>query len=474
MDDLGKQSPLMSVYADTHHIFYLVQNMVSSLLLDQPDDPITHLIHLLKTTNMDIPRILVLGPPAVGKTTVARRLSTDLGVAHVTSDSLRNDQSELSERACHHTVPQQDNGVELTVRRVLQRLNHVDCLTRGWVLDGISQTRQQALALQQAGVIPLHVVMLDAPDDMLLERSRGRLVDPVTSDIYHQTFIWPADDAVAERLEKQESPHTQHLAELHQYRSEVTGLSSAYQHVLKAVSADQPHADVYQQVLASVQTFPGFRIHRILLLGPPRSGKSHQARLLSDKYKMVDISCDQLLRSAASDGSGLGENVQLYLDDGQPVPDILMLRLLEERLSQADCRSRGWVLHGFPLDLRESQYQPTSVVFLELSDDLCLERATLRATDPVTGERFHGVNRPAPSSEVQNRLQTRPEDHPDSVTQSLIQYKTARTTLQSVYPDAIHIDGDQDPVSVFEALEIRLMSCSSVARSSERNKQQHL
>ncbi|XP_074495927.1 adenylate kinase 8, partial [Sebastes fasciatus] len=210
-----------------------------------------------------------------------------------------------------------------------------------------------------------------------------------------------------------------------------------------------------------VRTRHRSRTPRILLVGPPGSGKSLQARLLSEKYKMVDVCCGQLLRSVSAEGSVLGEEIRSHLDDGRPVPDYLVLQVLEERLSRVDCSCRGWILHGFPRDLQQAKtlqetLQPNRVFFLELTDDVCLERITLRATDPVSGERFHAVTRPAPSSEVQNRLNTRPEDRTDTVEPSLRQYRTHWTGLKCVYPDAAHLDADQDPHSVFEALESRL------------------
>ncbi|XP_062237603.1 adenylate kinase 8 isoform X3 [Platichthys flesus] len=413
--------PHMSVYADKHGVFHLLQSLVSSVLTEQPDDPVSYLISVLQRSSFIIPRIMVLGPPAVGKHTVASKLSAELRAVHVTPESLLKDQSELS--------------TQLPVeQRVHQRLREVDCFNRGWVLEGIPQTRLQALTLQQAGVVPEHVVILEASDDVLLERREGKLVDPLTGDVYHQTFIWQADDIIAKRLEKgRGQSEAQHLAELQRFRGEVTGLRSAYQHVLKIINSDQPHADVYQQVLAFVQTRHRSRTPRILLLGPPGSGKSQQARLLAEKYKMLDA------------------------------PDNLVLQVLERHLSQVDPR-RGWILHGFPRDLQgalrlqESQHQPNRVFFLELTDDVCVERISLRATDPVSGERFHAVTRPALSSEIQNRLETRPEDRTHSVTHTLNQCRTHTAALQSVYPDMVLIDADQDPHSVFEALESRLNS----------------
>ncbi|KAM9360738.1 adenylate kinase 8 [Symphorus nematophorus] len=442
--------PETSAYDDKHNVRHLMQSMLTSLVIDQPEDPIGYLIGQLKRSRSDLPSVLVLGPPGVGKHTLAQQLSAELRAVHVTWDGLLRDQSECS--------------TQVLVDAITQRLKETDCFSRGWVLEGIPQTRLQARSLQEAKVLPEHVVMLEAPDDVLLERTQGKLIDPLTGDVYHETFVWPDDDAVAQRLKKEQQPSSlekQRLADLHRYRCEVTGLRSAYQNVLKVVNADQPPADVYQQVLAFVQTHHRFRntTPRILLLGPPGSGKSHQARLLSEKYNMVDVSCDELLGSVAADGSSLGQQIRPYLDTERTVPDSLVLQVLEERLSLLDCSCRGWIVHGdmeHTKILHRSQHRPNRVFLLELTDDVCLERICLRATDPVSGERFHAVTRPAPSSDVQNRLQTRPEDRTDAVRHRLSQYRIQSADLQFVFPDAVHVDADQNPHSVFETLESKL------------------
>uniref|UniRef100_A0A3B5AQZ3 Adenylate kinase 8 n=1 Tax=Stegastes partitus TaxID=144197 RepID=A0A3B5AQZ3_9TELE len=380
--------PQMFVYADKHNVTHLVQTLVSDLLIDQPDDPISFLIDRLQRTSVEVPRVLLFGPTRTS--------------------------------CCSHDL-----------RCVCV------CVFQGWVLVGFPRTRLQALSLQQLGVLPEHVVLLTAPDEVLLQRFQGRQVDPLTGDVYHHTFIRPVDDVVARRLEEGRGlSEEQRLAELQCFRREVTGISSAYQHVLKVVNGDQPHADVYQQAVLTYSFSRRSRTPRILLLGPPGSGKSHQARLLSHKYKMVDVCCGCLLRSVAADGSAVGQQIQPYLDD---VADSLVLQVLQERLSRMDCTYRGWIVHGFPWDLQqaknlqESQHQPNRVFFLELTDDVCLERITLRATDPVSGQRsVHQV-------------------HQFNQFNQFNQF-----TRFTRFTNAVHIDADQDPHSVFEAVESKL------------------
>nr|XP_054586314.1 adenylate kinase 8 [Nothobranchius furzeri]XP_054586315.1 adenylate kinase 8 [Nothobranchius furzeri] len=447
-----KVPPQMSYYADKHNLSYLMQSLVASLVTSQPDDPISHLIDLLKSSNMSIPRVVLLGPPAVGKHTLARHLSVQLEAVHVTTETLLPDQSELS------TLSEQ-GFAELLVQLVQQRLKQPDCVHQGWILVGIPQTRLQALLLQQAGIIPEHVVLLVAPTNVLLTRNQRRSVDLQTDS--NRTSIRSADDIIAGHQERGGLSEEQLLAKLQLFHCEVTGLRSAYRHILKVIDGNQLDTVIYLQALAFIQTHHHFRTPRILLMGPPGSGKSHQAKLLSEKYKMTDVCCSRLLRSVAANGSGLGAEIQQYLENEQSVPDSLVLQAVEQRLSQVDCSSRGWVLHGFPYNLHQArnlrgfQHQPNRVFFLEVTDDVCLERTTLRRTDWVSGERYHTVTRP-PQTAVQNRLQAAPDDSAEVMRERLERYRAESAGLQSVFPDAFRIDAAQKSHNVFEALERRL------------------
>ncbi|XP_061586263.1 adenylate kinase 8 [Cololabis saira] len=447
----------MRAYAEEHEVCHMMQDLLSNLLIEKPEDPKRYMIRLLRRTNpyrrsppvrsqkgscgsgcdqSDLclaPRVMLIGPPAVGKYTMAKRLSTELNVVLVTKESIQQkiEQSKSTE---------QGDPNDLLALLVQQRVRESDCFNNGWLLEGFPQTHLQALALQRVGVLPEHVVMLEAPATVLLARNQGRMLDPLTKDVYHESLVLPADARVAERLEiGQRLSEEQLLARLHRYNCEFTGLRSAYQGRLKVVDTEQPQNGVYQEVLAFIQirkrdvTAPP----RVLLLGPPGSGKSHQAALLSETHKMVDVCCDQALRSAAADGTNLGKKVREYLDRGNPVPHALVLQVLELRLSLLECTCNGWVLHGLPSDLKLAQSlqkslnRPNRVFFLEAKDEVCLERITLRATDPVTGQRFHTLSQPAPSSEVRDRLQTRPEDRTEAVAQRLEEYRSYEAHLKS-------------------------------------------
>uniref|UniRef100_A0A674CTP2 Adenylate kinase 8 n=1 Tax=Salmo trutta TaxID=8032 RepID=A0A674CTP2_SALTR len=470
MDETAKPlriPPEMAIYAEKHEIFDLVQTLVTNLMVDKPEDPIQYLIVLLKRGSVEVPRVMLLGPPASGKRTVARKLCEHTQVIHITDSNILQEDTDLTKEALQYKAKQQEIPVDLWIKLIQQRLSKIDCVRRGWVLEGIPQTREEALSLQEAGVAPNHVVLLEAPDAVLIERSQGKRIDPVTGDVYHVTFIWPEDKEVVQRLERQKTVSEEQLvAQLMQHHREVHALRKTYRNCLKGIDADQPHVDVFDQVLTYILSrhcSVAPHTPRVLLFGPPGSGKSLQAKLISQKYNIVNLCCGELLEAVSADVTNMGELIKPYLESGQQVPDSMVLQILTERLSRLDCTTRGWVLHGFPRDLeqaeklQESNFIPSRVFFLEMTDDVAIERVTLRSIDPVTGEKYHSLYKPAPSPEVQTRLQFNPKDSEAQLLRQLKEYWANASSLQDLYPEAVHINADQDPHTVFESLESRLV-----------------
>lgn len=92
---------------------------------------------------------------------------------------------------------------------------------------------------------------------------------------------------------------------------------------------------------------------RIVLFGPPGSGKGTQAAVLKDHLGLPHISTGDLLRAAVKAGSPLGQKVKAVMDAGQLVSDDLMLDLLEDRFSQSDAAA-GFILDGYPRNLAQA------------------------------------------------------------------------------------------------------------------------
>ncbi|PZD75341.1 Adenylate kinase [Acaryochloris thomasi RCC1774] len=140
---------------------------------------------------------------------------------------------------------------------------------------------------------------------------------------------------------------------------------------------------------------------RLILFGPPGAGKGTQAAALSRQLKVPHISTGDIFRSAIAARSDLGLKVQNYLDEGKLVPDVVVIDMVRDRLSQPDI-AEGWILDGFPrtvpqaqaLDqlLSEINQDYSRVLNLQVSEALLIERLLGRQrkddTEDVIQERL--------------------------------------------------------------------------------------
>ncbi len=85
----------------------------------------------------------------------------------------------------------------------------------------------------------------------------------------------------------------------------------------------------------------------IILLGPPGAGKGTQAKKLTEEFAIPQISTGDMLRAAVKNGTELGLKAKSFMDAGGLVPDEVVIGIVKERLSQADC-ANGFILDGFP------------------------------------------------------------------------------------------------------------------------------
>ncbi|XP_064649202.1 adenylate kinase 8-like [Lineus longissimus] len=456
--------PEFATYSERHGIFELYKRLMEQLLLTKPDDPIPFLIDLLKRDNDDVPQVIILGPPASGKHTIGKMVCNRLRTAHLTLKTLILEASNDLKRKAEDFVRKKEAiPTALWLQIIKERLKLFDCVKKGWVLEGFPQTRDQAMALQAEGIYPKHFVILDAPDTVLIERAAGKRVDPKTGDVYHVTFDWPNNPEVESRLEEVTgNPEEEIIEQLIVYHRHIDGIMSSFEPVQKVINADQPKADVFSQVMTFLQSQPRSAAPhnpRIVLLGPTGSGKGVQAALLANKYNIVNVSCGQLVKQAIEDETKMGTAMKPYVSKNMMVPDALILSLLKDRLSQLDCVSRGWVIHGYPSTREQAEqlsgagFIPNRVFFLDVPNDSVVERLTLRATDLITGDRYHMMYNPPRTQEVKDRLEVHPKDTDDAVRKRLSGYHAYVEEIADYYVDGQHINADQDPHTVFECIE---------------------
>lgn len=136
----------------------------------------------------------------------------------------------------------------------------------------------------------------------------------------------------------------------------------------------------------------------LILLGPPGAGKGTQAKILTKKYEIPQISTGDILRAAIKDQTPMGVKAKSFMDSGALVSDEVVIGIVEERLAKSDCMN-GFILDGFPRtvvqgDALKKMLQALGktidhVISIEVDKEDLLGRITGRRTCRNCGKGFH-------------------------------------------------------------------------------------
>lgn len=138
-------------------------------------------------------------------------------------------------------------------------------------------------------------------------------------------------------------------------------------------------------------------------------------------------------------------------------------------MDESDCQEKGWLLDGFPRSqaqakaLEDAGIQADCFIFLNVPDEVLVERVVGRRTDPETGKIYHMKFSPPEDEEVKARLVQRSDDTEEKVVVRLEQFHANVDAVKDSYTDiSVTIDGNQKPDVVSEeivkAVESKLAS----------------
>ena len=184
----------------------------------------------------------------------------------------------------------------------------------------------------------------------------------------------------------------------------------------------------------------------IILLGPPGCGKGTQAKMLTEKYHIPQISTGDILREAVKNKTPLGLEAKTYMDSGKLVPDDVVIGIIQDRLKQPDCE-KGFILDGFPrtvvqaeaLDdtLKTMEKKIEHAISISVDEEELLRRLTGRRTCRSCGAMFHILFNPPKKEGICDKcsgeLYQRDDDKEETIRNRLNVYNQQTAPLIDYY-----------------------------------------
>ncbi|KAG7194434.1 adenylate kinase [Scheffersomyces spartinae] len=206
---------------------------------------------------------------------------------------------------------------------------------------------------------------------------------------------------------------------------------------------------------------------RMVLIGPPGSGKGTQAPNLKDKFCACHLATGDMLRAQVAAKTALGVEAKKIMDQGGLVSDEIMVNMIKSELENNKECSNGFILDGFPrtipqaekLDsmLTERKTPLDQAVELKIDDELLVARITGRLVHPASGRSYHKLFNPPKVDMVDDisgePLVQRSDDNEAALKKRLVTYHNQTEPIVAYYQKSgiwSGIDASQKPTKVWD------------------------
>ena len=423
-------------FLDQYNVYDLFDSLLKELLIDRPTEPLDYLIH--KLSHKPRRRLFLIGGIGQQRRQISREMSYRFQIDKVFLLDLLKAEVRKTGKWAQEIQHAWNSGTFVPDHIILDFMMPVieDLEKKGvsYILEGFPRTRVQALALQRAGVIPDRIVLMVSPQKDFKQAFADKLSELASAKPENAS-------ALSDRAWQEFEYHTR-------------GLHAAYGaqiHTLEAMGeVSSISTSIYKVFLAKGRNKAPRKPPRVVVLGPPGSGRSTLSKTLANTYGLTFISTEQLLRHEINTKTETGRNISAMMHIGEKVPDATITELVRLRIEAPDARLNGWILDGFPKNmeqvrsLKEFRIRPTHVMFLDCPDALVYERVEQRRLDPERGVYYSVMNMPQ-EEEVRNRLVQMNEDTHEVVKKRLMGFKQEAMQIRSEYSGiAVTIKADMD------------------------------
>ncbi len=208
---------------------------------------------------------------------------------------------------------------------------------------------------------------------------------------------------------------------------------------------------------------------KLILLGPPGTGKGTQAAIISKKYNIPSISTGDIIRANIANKTPIGLQVESIIKAGELVSDEIVIKMIEDRVKEADCEN-GFILDGFPRTVAQAEaaekmgINVDKVLDITLPFDVIVERVSGRRVCPKCGASYHITAAPCKDGvhcdKCGEEVIQRHDDEPDVARNRLAVYEEKTAPLTQYYESKglLHRVSSEKPINevseeIFRILE---------------------
>ena len=207
---------------------------------------------------------------------------------------------------------------------------------------------------------------------------------------------------------------------------------------------------------------------KLILLGAPGAGKGTQAEVICNHLNIPTISTGNIIRAALKAETEMGLKAKEFINNGQLVPDEVVIGIIKERLQEDDCKN-GFILDGFPRTIPQAEaldemgIEIDKVIDIEVPDEKIVERMSGRRVCPACGNSYHLLYKKPEKDGICNacgaELIIRADDHPDTVKERLDVYHSQTEPLKDFYEkkNKLFIVEGQEEVADTSALVLKTL-----------------
>jgi len=279
--------------------------------------------------------IALFGAPGAGKGTQSKLLLEKYKLTYIsTGDILRQEIAAGSALGlmARDAISQGKLASDEIIVQIIEEKIKISTDTNGFLFDGFPRTVVQAYILEglllKMGMSLTCMISLDVPRDELITRMVARAEKENRADDRNL-------EVINHRLDEYEMK-TLPVAEY--YRAQKKFFS---------VNGMGTVDEIFEKVDKIIENQLENVWLNIILFGPPGAGKGTQAKKLSKEFNLVYVSTGELIREEIFNNTEMGRQAQPFLEKGDPVPDEIAIRLIEQKMKTSQ-GAKGFIFKGFP------------------------------------------------------------------------------------------------------------------------------